>query len=167
MKRLQLIGEVDDHGKLEAELPNDFPSGKVLITVESLNGDLEAESRGLEVDPRFQEAEKRIRPKMYARARAYWKANGDHERLALTDEQLDKQFWLFDPEGIPRLKADQDKISLPPDPFEIAADRQWERWHKENKADKIGTDDIDTRGLLNEDFPRHLLRRMENSDGDQ
>lgn len=165
MKRLQIIGEVNDHGKLEAELPNDFPSGKVLITVEPLN--TEAEPRRLEDDPRYQEAQKEIRPKLYARARAFWKESGDLERMALTDDDLDKQFWLFDSEGIPRLKADQGKISLPADPFEIAADRQWERWQRENKADIIGSEDLATRTILNEDFPRHLLHRMEDNDGDQ
>jgi predicted transcriptional regulator len=56
--------------------------------------------------------------KLYPVAREYWQEVGDETRLALTDEELDQQFWLFDHEGIPRLKADQDKIILPPDPLE-------------------------------------------------
>jgi len=45
----------------------------------------------------------RLQAKFYAEARAYWSKVGDSERLALTDAELDEQFWLFDAEDIPRL----------------------------------------------------------------
>ena len=51
-----------------------------------------------------------IRPKLYEIAREYWQKVGDRQRLAMTDEELDKEFWLIDHEGIPRLKSE--KISL-------------------------------------------------------
>ena len=59
------------------------------------------------------EVEREVLTKIYAEARAYWRQVGDGERLKLTDEQLDEQFWIIDPDGIPRLKSEQDKIQLP------------------------------------------------------
>jgi hypothetical protein len=56
-----------------------------------------------------------LRPKLYAMARRYWHSVGDAERLALTDADLDEQFWLFDTEGIPRLKSEQGTVVIPPD----------------------------------------------------
>jgi len=61
---------------------------------------------------------RQFRAKLYRIAREYWQQAGDQERLALTDADLDEQFWLIDHEGIPRLKADQGKVELPPDPLE-------------------------------------------------
>jgi hypothetical protein len=66
----------------------------------------------------YVEALREVRPKLYAIAREYWQKVGDKERLALTDEQLDEQFWLIDPDGVPRLKSEQGSIQLPPDPLE-------------------------------------------------
>jgi predicted transcriptional regulator len=68
-----------------------------------------------------QAALEELRPKLYRMAREYWREVGNEERLALTDEQLDEQFWLFDHEGIPRLKSDRDSVALPPDPLEAIA----------------------------------------------
>jgi hypothetical protein len=64
---------------------------------------------------KFRQAEREIRPKLYRIARRYWKEVGDTERLALTDEELDKQFWLIDHEGVPRLKSEKDQVTLLPD----------------------------------------------------
>lgn len=56
--------------------------------------------------------------KLYPLAREYWRRVGDQKRLALTDEQLDQQFWLIDHEGIPRLKEDEGMFELPRDPLD-------------------------------------------------
>ncbi len=66
----------------------------------------------------YREAVRQMRPKLYQLARRYWQAVGDQERLALTDAELDEQFWLIDADGIPRLKSEQGAITLPPDPLE-------------------------------------------------
>src|SRR3990172_3860583 len=58
----------------------------------------------LEIDP--DELVHRVRQDAYERARRYWRETGHEERLALTDQELDEQFWLFDPQGIPRLKSE-------------------------------------------------------------
>jgi len=88
----------------------------------------------LEDDPAYKAAEKRILPKLYARARAYWKSIGHTQRLALNDAELDEQSWCIDPVGIPRLKSDKSNVVLPPDPLVATADRQWERWQKNNQG---------------------------------
>ena len=62
--------------------------------------------------------EQQMRHKVYEIAREYWQKHGDTDRLALTDEQLDEQFWLIDHEGMPRLKSEKGTITLPPDPLE-------------------------------------------------
>lgn len=59
------------------------------------------------------EALRQYRVKMYAQARRYWQNVGDSDRLALSDTDLDEQFWLFDAEGIPRLKSDQGTVEIP------------------------------------------------------
>lgn len=78
------------------------------------------ESMIKQYQPKLEREEIRLRiaRKLYPIAREYWQQVGDQQRLALTDEELDAQFWLFDHDGIPRLKEDQDKIVLPPDPLE-------------------------------------------------
>lgn len=60
---------------------------------------------------------RRMRPLLYQRARDYWRRVGDTERLALTNTQLDQQFWLLS-DGVPYLKSDQSKVEIPPDPLE-------------------------------------------------
>jgi hypothetical protein len=66
----------------------------------------------------YREAVRAMRPKLYEKAREYWRRVGDHARLALTDEELDRVFWLIDHEGTPRFLAEQGQIELPPDPLE-------------------------------------------------
>ncbi len=84
-----------------------------------------------------------MRPMFYRRARRYWKEIGDTERLALTDEQLDKQFWVFDTEGIPRLKSEQRTIVLPDDPLMAMAEAS-ERYnfHSDRSDISENTNDI-------------------------
>jgi tetratricopeptide (TPR) repeat protein len=96
--------------------------------------------------------------RLYERARRYWRSIGDSVRAALTDEQLDEQFWLFDHEGIPHLKSEQATIELPYDPLlamleEIEANpSQW----------SFGATDISERSreILNNEFADYLIARM-------
>jgi len=62
--------------------------------------------------------EQQMYRKIYSIARRYWREHNNADRLALTDEQLDEQFWLIDPDGIPRLKSEEGTFYLPPDPLE-------------------------------------------------
>ena len=71
----------------------------------------------IQLETGVQSVRQRMRPKLYARAREYWQRVGDNERLQLSDQQLNQQFWLFDEEGIPRLKSDQGRFVLSPDPL--------------------------------------------------
>lgn len=123
-------------------------------------------SQNIEDDSRFQAAKKRIRPKLYARARRYWQQVNDQKRLALNDEELDDQFWLFDEGGIPRLKSDQSKITVPIDAFEETADQAWQRAFKEGQLDEAGSQDIDTRAILRNEYPEYLIRRLRTNNGE-
>ena len=67
--------------------------------------------------PAMPEWERNLRRKLYQIARDYWTKAGDSVRLALTDDQLDEQFWLIDHEGIPRLKEDEGKFEYIPNPL--------------------------------------------------
>ncbi len=67
------------------------------------------------------EAVKRIRRKVYAKARKYWASVGDSRKAALTDEELDEQFGVFDAEGIPRLKDEMSSQEPPPGSLAYAA----------------------------------------------
>lgn len=44
-----------------------------------------------------------VRSQIYERARRYWHEQGKTDRAALSDTELDVQFWTFDKDGIPRL----------------------------------------------------------------
>lgn len=69
----------------------------------------------------YQAAVEATRPTPYRMAREYWATVDDQTKLALTDEQLDEQFWLIDPNGIPRLKSEMGTITLPADPLDAIA----------------------------------------------
>jgi len=96
-----------------------------------------------------------IRRKLYPQARRYWREAGNTERLALTDEELDDQFWLIDHDGIPRLKSEQGTIDLPPDPLRVMA-RAAEEAHLDFSERNISER---SREILNTEYAEYLLRR--------
>lgn len=115
----------------------------------------------IEDDPRYQAAQKKLRPRYYERARRYWAEVGDNERLGLTDEQLDEQFWLFDQDGIPRLKSDQGKVAIAPDPLLEMAKDAWEAAQSGQESAQPTQPDTqadDIRHILNTEFVDYLLR---------
>ncbi len=83
----------------------------IALAIDSLPTTQTAEQPELDFDATF-------RAKVYAMAREYWQQVGNSERLALSDADLDEQFWLIDHEGIPRLKSEEGTITLPHDPLE-------------------------------------------------
>jgi hypothetical protein len=95
--------------------------------------------------------------RLYARARRYWKEVGDSERLALTDAQLDAQFWGFDPEGIPRLTSDS--VSETSSEGSLAA--------LASAAEQAGiVSDNPTNDRWEDDFATHLLRYRQSPRGE-
>lgn len=84
----------------------------------SLPDDLIDVPDDIEDQAAYRAAVRAMRPKLYEKAREYWQQVGDVARLALTDEALDKVFWLIDHEGIPRFLSERGQIELPPDPLE-------------------------------------------------
>lgn len=103
------------------------------------------------------EAVRHVRRKAYAEARRYWEKVGDTQRLQLTDEELDAQFWLFDGDGIPRLKSDQGKVQLPENSLHTLAEEAARASIQFKKVDY--TADYDE--ILNAEFADYLQRRMQ------
>jgi hypothetical protein len=95
--------------------------------------------------------------RVYARARRYWASVDDAERLALTDAELDEQFWLFDADGIPRLKSEQGTIDIPENSLYHAGEVA------ERIAYRSGRSDVAERSreILNTEVAEHLRRRMQ------
>jgi hypothetical protein len=108
-------------------------------------------------------SEERLREyrlKMYSRARQYWESVGDRARLALTDADLDEQFWLFDGEGIPRLKSEQNMLVIPPNSsIKLAELAEAAHIVTEHPLDAELADDI-----LSTEYADYLLKRMNGND---
>lgn len=107
------------------------------------------------------EAVKRVRRKAYAKARQYWQAVGDAAKAALTDEELDEKFGVFDEQGIPRLKSELASLEPPVGSLAYAAKtiRNMGGIHTGGSLDVTQADDV-----LNEEFADYLLNRMRGQD---
>jgi hypothetical protein len=88
------------------------------LTVEAFLWSKLSQHTDAEQSPSMPAWKRDLRRKLYKMARDYWRKSGDETRLALTDDELDVQFWLIDHEGIPRLIEDQGMVDLPPNPME-------------------------------------------------
>ena len=92
----------------------------------------------------------------YQRAREAWQKSGENDRASLTDDQLDDQFWLFDPDGFPRLKTEQNNVELPENSLYRAGQAlAMAGFHS-------GQSDISARSreILETDFTDHLIERL-------
>lgn len=96
---------------------------------------------------------------VYEQAREYWRKNGNPERAAMTDQQLDEQFWLFDADGIPRLKADQHEVVLPASSLYRAGQMIRSAGFRSGQSDIS----IRSREILNDEFADYLLSRDSNN----
>jgi len=107
------------------------------------------------------EAVKRVRRNAYAKARRYWQSVGDTAKAALTDEELDEQFGMFDEEGIPRLKSELKSLEPPVGSLAYAAKiiREMGGIETGGTLDASKTDDI-----LSDEFADYLLKRMRGED---
>ena len=98
----------------------------------------------------YRAAARALAPKLYRIARRYWARVEDKERLALTDEELDKQFWLIDQDGVPRLKSDKGAFERSSDPLQSliglveTSESNLSLMTDEAFADKSNHDDGDT-----------------------
>jgi hypothetical protein len=101
---------------------------------------------------------RQLRLKGYARARRYWQQVGDTERAALTDEELDERFWMFDEEDIPRLKGDDARPNALMRLLELS----------QRSPIDLGDEDVssDMYETLQDDYADYLLRRMEEQESD-
>ncbi|MCQ3931110.1 MAG: hypothetical protein DPW16_11695 [Chloroflexi bacterium] len=111
---LETLIEASEKDALPPPYNPDYPSRPA----ESLtDDDIDLPDKVEDVEA-YRAAVRAMRPKLYEKARRYWQKMGDTDKLALTDEQLDKVFWLIDAEGIPRFKSEKGTIVIPPDPFD-------------------------------------------------
>lgn len=101
-----------------------------------------------------------VRARAYAEARRYWQSVGDSERLALTDDELDAQFWMFDAEGIPRLKSDMGQPDIKPSSgARLAASVQ--QMNFSSGKPEIAAN---SREILNNEFADYLLTKDTHDD---
>ncbi len=107
---------------------------------------------------------KQVRRNAYEKARRYWHAVGDTEKAALTDEELDQQFGVFDEEGIPRLKSELKTLEPPVGSLAYAAKiiREMGGVRTDGELDVTKADDI-----LNDEFADYLLKRMSDEDASE
>lgn len=110
--------------------------------------------------PERSEVVKRVRRKAYAKARQYWQSVGDTAKAAMTDDELDEQFAVFDEEGIPRLKSEMTSLEPPVGSLAYAAKIA------ENSRLHSGKPDLARRSedILDQHFADDTLKRMRGED---
>lgn len=99
---------------------------------------------------------RQVRLAAYEQARAYWRRSGDTQRAAMTDKQLDEAFWLFDAEGVPRLKEDRDEVILPEGSLHRAGQVIRSAGFQSGQTDVSAR----SRQILNNEYPDYLLSRL-------
>ena len=110
--------------------------------------------------PEKSEAVKRVRRKVYAKARKYWESVGDVQKAAMTDEELNEQFGVFDEEGIPRLKSELKSLEPPVGSLAYAAKIARESQIHTGRPDLARRSDE----ILEEGFAKDLLPRRKGDD---
>ncbi len=105
---------------------------------------------------------RRVQLAAYERAREYWKKVGDEDRLALTDKELDEQFWLFDPNGVPRLKSEMDRVTIPDDSLYRLGEALDRAGFRSGRSDIASR----SREILHDEFADYLLDRMNGQEND-
>ena len=99
------------------------------------------------------------RLRLYEMARRYWRRAGN-PRQAMTDDQSEAQFWLFDHEGIPRLKSEQDSVELPENLLQPILDEvalEPSLWSFGDSARYISEK---SREILRNEYADYLLARL-------
>lgn len=105
---------------------------------------------------------RQVRRKFYDRARRYWREVGDTERLALTNEQLDEQFWLFDQDDVPRLKSEMGQVEIPEGSLYRLGEALEQLNYRSGRSD---TAERSTE-ILRTEFADYIRRRMNRPDPD-
>jgi hypothetical protein len=108
------------------------------------------------------ELARKVRLYAYQQARDYWRKAGDLERAAMTDAQLDEEFWLFDAEDIPRLKSEMNEVELPPSSLHRAGKILASAGFRSGRTDISAR----SREILENEYADYLLSRMNQSTND-
>lgn len=74
-------------------------------------------NRSIHIPVKRDMSERGVELRMYDRARLAWFEMGDQLKAAMTDDELDEQFWFIDEEGVPHLKSEDGTIEVPHDPL--------------------------------------------------
>jgi hypothetical protein len=109
--------------------------------------------------PSSEELARRVRLNAYREARAYWEQVGDTARAALTDAEMDEVFWIIDGDGIPRLKSEQDQVTLPPNSLYFAGKIFASSGYSSGQTD-IG---MRSREILKKEYGDYISERMNRS----
>jgi len=136
------------------------------VLTELLHGQAELTHIGMVTTPQTQEALlKADRLRMYERARRYWRNAGDEARASLSDDELETEFWLFDPDGVPRLKADMAYLSVPLTPMQRLA----QTIEADPEAWALGQPDLSerSRDILQNEFVDYLTQRLNRPSQDE
>jgi hypothetical protein len=155
-QRLQAIA-TNEHRSIDDVLETMLDTYPVKSTTQ--NGHAEDD------DDYYAHAIQRMRQSAYQTARQYWQETGSTDRLTLTFEQFDEAFWLFDSEGIPRLKSEKDRAILLPGTgaYALAALEKMPRSeYPEGTFTPVDPRDADD--ILNAEFADYLLDRMSPND---
>ena len=75
----------------------------------------------------------------------------------MTDEQLDEEFWLFDVDRFPRLKADKDEVKLPEASLYRAGQALLSAGFRSGQTDISAR----SREILDDEFTDYLLSRTD------
>jgi hypothetical protein len=109
------------------------------------------------------EAVRRVRRRVYEMARQWWREHGEADKAALTDEEMDEQFYMIDAEGVPRMLTEKDEVEIRPGTLAYAG-----QVFKEMSDFYPEETDLSERGreIMNGEFTDHLLSRLEEAGKD-
>lgn len=106
-----------------------------------------------------QNALRESRFRLYDVARRFWKKADDSHQY-MTNDELEEQFWLFDQNGIPRLKSEQGTIDVPESPLQSILDSVNNNSAMSSIGEALHDTSARTREILRTEFVDHLLARM-------
>jgi hypothetical protein len=99
---------------------------------------------------------RRVRLSLYDRARRIWRERGELDKAALTDAQMDEQFWAFDPEDVPRLQSEKDDVVLSDGSLLTAGRLLQEAGFHSGHSDIAER----SRDILRDEFAEYLIQRQ-------
>jgi len=110
--------------------------------------------------PDSEELARRAWRKLYDKARRMWREAGDETRAALTDEQMQDDFWGFDVDGIPRLNDDPGTDVIPDGSLYKLGEALASAGFASGKTDTASR----SREILRQEYADYLTQRVSDQD---